>query len=217
LTAEQVLKSIWRMKLLAVLIVLVFVGISAGITMLLPQTYNTTATLRVEVPDLGRGDPASQQKAGQDLARTYTELLKSPNLYKDTVDRQELSVGPAQLRAATNVSNVDGTELIQIKVERSDPAQASSLANAVAQNIVDEYQNTDRERLVLADPAPVPLYPTSPSLQFNMILALLLGTVTSVVLVLMVDHFRSRRHTSLEKRAEAKRDGRAGVRYRAPR
>jgi capsular polysaccharide biosynthesis protein len=205
------------MKWLAIFTLLFFLLISAGITLLLPQMYDTTATLRVEVPDLGRGDPASQQKAGQDLARTYTELLKSPNLYRDTVDRQELSVGPAQLRAVTTVSNVDGTELIQIKVENPDPGQASSLANAVAQNIVDEYQNTDRERLVLADPAPVPLYPTGPSLRFNMILALLLGTVTSLVLVLLVDHFGSRRHTSLEKRAGATINGRVGVRDRAGR
>ncbi len=187
-----ILRTIWRMKWLAVVILLVFLGVSAGVTIILPKVYQATATVRV-TPSEQTADSFSQLQANQALARTYSELLKSPNVYAEAVEEGDLPIDSKELMSSTTVSYVEGTELVQVQVKAREPSQASSWANTVAQTFVEgREENGGEERLVVADPAPVPTAPVSPSWPLNMALALLLGAAAAVGGVLLLNFFSDR-------------------------
>lgn len=191
MSGQRVLKAIWRMKWLAVTILLVFLVVSAAVTVLLPQVYQATATIRV-IPSSETTDEFSQLQTSQALARTYAELLKSPNVYQEAARQENLSVSPQELLNSTTVSYIDGTELIQVQVEGSDPRQASSLADTLAQTFIKQQGIRGQETLTLADPAPVPSQPVRPSLPLNMALALLLGTFVALGGVLLLEFLSDR-------------------------
>src|SRR5918998_6422533 len=178
------------MKWLIVATILVFLGVSAGTTLLLPETYRATAIIRVVPPEQSTKDPYSQVQTSQALARTYAELLKSPNLFETVVDRGESSVSPGALADATTVSYVEGTDLIRVEVESQDPRQASSLANLLANTFIEEKDTSGGQSLALADPASPPAGPVSPSMPLNLALALLLGTGVAAGGGLLLNSFR---------------------------
>jgi capsular exopolysaccharide synthesis family protein len=159
---------------------LVFLIVSMGITLLLPESYQATAIVRVVPPEQSVQDPYSQTETSQALARTYAELFKSPNVFEAAVDRGRSSVSPDALARATTLSYVEGTDLIRVQVESRDPRQARSLANLLANTFIEEKDPSGGQRLALADPASSPLRPVSPSMPLNLALALLLGTGVAV-------------------------------------
>ena len=168
------------MKWLFIIVLLVFLAVSAGVTALLPKSYEATATVRVVPSERTENSPFAEVQASQALAKTYTELLKSPNVYEEAVRSEQLPISSASLRNSTKVSYVEGTELIEVQVETSDPSQASAFANAVAQTFIEEQDHQEGDRLLLVDPAPEPTKPKSPSWRINIALALLLGTAMAV-------------------------------------
>ena len=190
MSGQEVLQSVWRMKRLIIVIILVFVGVSAGVTTILPKIYQATATIRIVLPPKQSTDTFSQVQTSQTLALTYAELFKSPNGFRAAVDRERLSISPGELAGATTVSYVEGTDLIQVQVENSDPREASSLANLLANTFIEENPPEAGEKLVLVDPAPRPEVPVRPSMLLNSVLGLLLGAVMGVGIALLLGYFR---------------------------
>jgi capsular exopolysaccharide synthesis family protein len=177
------------MKWLVIVIILAFLGVSAGVTAILPKVYQATATIRVVLPPQQTTDTFAQVQTSQTLARTYAELFKSPNGFRAAVDRGSLPVGPGELAGATSVSYVEETDLIQVQVENTEPRQASSQANLLAKTFIEENPPQAGEKLVLADPAPPPGPPVRPSMLLNLALGLLLGTVMGVGAALLLGFF----------------------------
>ena len=97
MSGQRILKAVWRLKWLAIMVLLTFLGVSALVTALLPEEYQATATMRV-IPSDQSSDAFSQLQTNQALARTYAELLKSPSVYEEVVDQEGLSVEPEELR-----------------------------------------------------------------------------------------------------------------------
>jgi len=184
------LQVLWRMKWLVVVIIVVFLGVSAGVTILLPKVYQASATIRVVVPPVQTTDTFARVQTSQTLARTYAELFKSPNGFRAAVDRGKLPMSAGELTGATSVSYVEETDLILVQVEDTDPRQASSLANLLARTFIEENPPEAGERLFLADPAPPLGSPVRPSLPLNMTLGFLLGTVTGVGAAILLSFFR---------------------------
>ena len=190
MSGQEVLQTIWRMKWLIFITILVFLGVSAGVTTILPKIYQATATIRIVLPPKQTTDTYSQVQTSQTLARTYAELFKSPNSFRAAVARERLSISSAELAEATTVSYVEGTDLIQVQVENTDPHEAKSLANLLANTFIEENPPEVGEKLVLVDPAPRPGAPVRPSMLLNLVLGLLLGTVMGVGGAILLGFFR---------------------------
>src|SRR5215212_5023042 len=197
----------WRLKWLGLTILAAVLIVSALTTALLPRTYQGTATLRVLPPrTLPEGtDTFAQLQTSQALARTYAELLKYPQIYRETIAKEHLSLGSEALIESTTVTYVEGTELVNVQVEAQDPRLASSRANAVARTFVDEQKEASDERLTLAQPSIMPDEPVSPSWPLNMSLGLVLGTVSALGAVMLWDFLSDRvsSQQELEKLVEA--------------
>jgi len=178
------------MKWLIIVTIAIFVGVSAGVTIIIPKIYQATATVRIVLPPKQATDTFSQVQTSQTLARTYAELFKSPNGFRAAVDRGRLSMSPGELAGATTVSYVEETDLIQVQVESTNPRQASSLANLLANTFIEENPPEAGEKLILADPAPPPGAPVKPSMLLNLVLGLLLGTAMGVGGAILLSFFR---------------------------
>lgn len=193
MSGQAALEAVWRMKWLVMAVILVFVGVSAAVTASLPRIYEATAIVRVVPPEQGADASSfSQVQSSQALARTYAELFKSRNVFEAAVERGDPPVSPSSLASATTVSHVEGTELIEVRVEDSDPNQASSLADLLANTFIAERDTSGGESLVLADPAPLPAQPVRPSLPLNLALALLLGSIVAVGGALLLNFYGDR-------------------------
>jgi succinoglycan biosynthesis transport protein ExoP len=190
LTGQEILQTVWRMKWLVVVTILVFLGVSTGVTILLPKVYQARATVRVVLPPEQTTDTFARVQTSQTLARTYAELFKSPNGFRAAVDRGRLPMDPGELAGATSVSYVEETDLIYVQVEDTDPRQASSLANLLARTFIEENPPEAGEKIVLADPAAPPGAPVRPSMLLNVALGLLLGTVMGVGAAILLGFFR---------------------------
>jgi polysaccharide biosynthesis transport protein len=190
LSGQEALQIVWRMKWLIIVVILVSLGVSAGVTTILPKVYQATATIRIVLPPEQTTDTFARVQTSQTLARTYAELFKSPNGFRAAVDRGRLSMGPGELAGATSVTYVEETDLIQVQVENTDPRKASSLANLLARTFIEENSPEAGEKLVLADPAPPPGGPVRPSMLLNLALGLLLGAVMGVGGAILLGVFR---------------------------
>jgi uncharacterized protein involved in exopolysaccharide biosynthesis len=100
LSGREAFQTIWRMKWLVIVIILAFLGVSAGVTAILPKVYQATATIRVVLPPQQTTDTFAQVQTSQTLARTYAELFKSPNGFRAAVDRGGLPTGPGEARGS---------------------------------------------------------------------------------------------------------------------
>jgi capsular exopolysaccharide synthesis family protein len=137
-------------------------------------------------------DAFSQLQTNQALARTYAELLKSPQTYRETVAKEHLTLRSEDLMNSTTVSYVEGTDLIRVEVRAQDPRQATFRANALAHTFVDEQKDAGDERLTVAEPAFIPNEPESPSWTFNMSMALLLGIASALGGIMLLDFLSDR-------------------------
>lgn len=79
------------------------------------------------------------------------------------------------------ISVIDNTRIIQIKVTNEDPEKAMVIANVyalAAQTFIERTMNTDRPSVF--ESARVPQYPSSPNLVMNVVLAFVLGAAVAV-------------------------------------
>jgi non-specific protein-tyrosine kinase len=118
-------------------LLLLGVGLGAAsafiVSRLQPPVYQATTTLLVsEAP---QGSAASDYQAlltSERLARTYAQLLTSRPVLEDVIVRLHLPTTAELLAEAVRVELVRDTQLIKVRAEHTDPAQAASLANTLA-------------------------------------------------------------------------------------
>lgn len=192
--SRPVLKILWHMRWLIAGTLLVFIGVSAAVTLLLPETYQATAIIRVLAPErnVENPDPYSRVQAGQALARTYAEILKSPDVLEAATDRGGSPGSATAFKGSATVSYIEGTDLIRIQVEDQDPRQASSLANLLASIPTGKADISSGMSIVITNQASPPKSPVRPSMALNLALAGVLGSVFAAGGALLVNRLDSR-------------------------
>ena len=112
-----------------------------------PAGYVGTATLLVnalgEPGTLGPDAP----RGGEELARTYQELVITWPVLTAVIGDLELSVDADQLRNRVEAEALSGTQLIRISAWDDQPQAAADLANSVANNFVTYIVEQQGERI----------------------------------------------------------------------
>src|SRR4051812_37361325 len=181
--------AVWRHKLLVVLILaLTAAGVAAGLYFA-PKTYSATATVSAAATD--------SQTAGADdldaLRGTLAELAGSADVLSEVGDRLTVPRSQDQLRREVSGAWIDGTVLVQVTVEDSDPRVAAEIANAVADVLPQHDPSGGAFTFTTTNPARPPLTYSSP----NLLLAIGAGTVLGLILALCGALLRDRRGTTL--------------------
>jgi capsular exopolysaccharide synthesis family protein len=83
---------------------------------------------------------------GETLAATYGELMRSRPLLMKVIENLSLQTSPDVLSTQINVSTQQGTNLLDITVQDTDPQQAADIANEIVVVFISENINTQLGR-----------------------------------------------------------------------
>jgi polysaccharide biosynthesis transport protein len=191
MTADQLLKVLWRRRVTFLVTFVLVLGAAAAVTAALPKVYTTTAYLLVtQSQEAGSAFEAVQ--VNELLTRTYAELLQTRNIAEDVAARLGPGNRASAVQRATDVSVVSQSQLLSIKADGDTPLRAQQVANTYAQ-IFLERVGAERA-LRIAERAPLVASPSRPQPR----LYLLVGALVALFLATAVALLRHRLDQRLE-------------------
>lgn len=149
-----------------------------------------STTSGASVSDLYNGNRLSQERV-----LSYTQLLMGETLAQRTIDRLQLNMTAAGLKAEVTAKSKPDTVLIDVSVLDASPVRARDIANSLS----DEFVVMAREletpspgfrpeaRVVVEQRATVPSSPVVPNKTRNLAIGILLGGMFGICLALLRD------------------------------
>ncbi len=111
-------------------------------------SYEATATLLIQPAQDARSTEVNLLVAGERLALTYSQMLKSLPVMQRVIEQENLQISPNRLSSKISASPVPDTQLMRLTVSDTSPEQAAFLANKVAQAFTAFIQDMNSERYV---------------------------------------------------------------------
>jgi succinoglycan biosynthesis transport protein ExoP len=142
---------IWKRRWLIITLVLV-AGISSGILSLM-MTKIYEAKTRILVKDPRSSSVSFLEELGsmsKNHIANYVEILKSRTLLQETTERLGLPTDPEdesfkRLHKSIFVQPTQGTDIIEIRVESPDPAEAVRVANMLVDTFISRNLHGNRQ------------------------------------------------------------------------
>jgi capsular polysaccharide biosynthesis protein len=183
---DEALAILWRRKEIVAGFLLFFVLATAVYSKALPEVYVTESTLLVTLSEPQSFDTV---QASQSLARTYANIVESPNVAELVGNR--LGRPRDEVLSTTVLEPVVETQLLKIIAEGRDPQRAKLMADVYADVAVDyaaqQFGSATKARVSLADPAPLPRRPDRPKPTLYTLLAAVLGLPLGLGLAFLRD------------------------------
>lgn len=193
LDLKEIFSLFWNKKLQVILIVMVFLIIGVVYTLgLVKPVYTTSTTLVLAKIDNQKNQNGEDTITTSDLTlnsklvSTYSELVKSKKVLRKVISNLGIKLEEEQLRKNISVSSVKETELIEIKVNNSDAAVATRIANETAKVFIEnvsEMYNISNVHVV--DEAEVPEHPSNIHHVRDVVIFGFGGLVISIIYVLL--------------------------------
>ena len=173
------------------LIVATTIGCSiaaVGLTLQTAPSYQTQAQLFVSVETTG--DVSGALTGGmylQQRLQSYITLVDTPAVLDPVIDQLNLDTNHSQLASQISATNPPDTVLINVLATDGAAQPASDIANATAESLAAEIVRLETTvsgatpvQAELIRTAEVPGAPSSPRLEFNLVLGILLGLLIGV-------------------------------------
>jgi len=129
---RQYISLLWHWSWL-ILLAAILAGTAAYFTsLLMAPIYEASSTLIVnEAPATQASDAYTAVLTSQRLTQTYAEMIIKKPVLNEVIDRMDLPMELEELREMISVTPIRDTQLIEIKVEDTDPGRASEIANEI--------------------------------------------------------------------------------------
>ena len=182
---------ILKKKIWVILLSAVICGVISGLVSfyVLKPTYeaNTTLIVNKEMEDeTAQVSTSDDLNFVQKMAVTYGEIIKSKSVIASTINKLNLDMTYEDLSKAVSVTNVENTQIIKISVQNENPRVAATICNTIP-----EIFSTEAQRIVKAsgtevvDRAIVPEKPIKPNKTINILIAMVLGMMVSVLVIFL--------------------------------
>ncbi len=135
-----------RWWLLIVACALVPAILAFGIASLLPPVYEATVVMMIEPAQDKITNEYSALIAGEQLAVTYSQMVKTDTILQKVIDQIQLNEQPDKLAQKIDVIPINNTQLIQITVKDSTAEGSALLANTVAEVLIDHIQSMQEKK-----------------------------------------------------------------------
>ena len=124
------------------------------VSSLQPKVFEAKATLIVGQSLSGANPAYEQLLVSQDLSATYASVATTPAILAKVIQKLGLTETPEQLARRVSAFAAPGSTLVTITAQDGDPARASAVANALAQELITassagQTQQTDVQRSVI--------------------------------------------------------------------
>jgi non-specific protein-tyrosine kinase len=108
--------------------------------------YEATATLLIQPAQDSRSSEVNLLVAGERLALTYSQMLKSQPVMQRVILQEDLQMSPNQLAGKITAVPVPDTQLMRLTVSDTSGERAAFLANTVAQAFTSFIREMNAER-----------------------------------------------------------------------
>src|SRR5665648_672559 len=140
-----IINVITRRKWLIVIPLAVSIIVSILIMVIIPTKYMATTTLMVEPSKNYQTNELNMLMAGERLAQTYTQMIKSRPILEEVITKLNSDVSAGELSANITVQPVSNTQLIRLSVTSTEKEQAISFANTIATTFISFNENLSNE------------------------------------------------------------------------
>ena len=181
--------------------------------------YDATAKILVQGGQAPGIPTAGEIQASQQLAKNYSDLIKTRPILNQVIDSLSLSYNAGVLSGKISIKSP--RSLIEIEASDPDPQMASQIANATAEIFIEDFrdrqfteiaqfqaslsqygitndaslitaQAATLSSLSIAEPAIPASFPSSPNTRLNIILAAFLGILVGGLLVFLIEYLDDR-------------------------
>ncbi len=185
-------KEIWR-KLWAIILVAVICGSTAfGLTyVLVDPTYEARTLLYVNNSNFSVGNTSfnistSSLSAAQELVNTYIVILKARTSLNEIIEYAELDRTYIELQDMISAAPVNSTEIFEVVVTSTDPAESEKIANAIANLLPKRIAEiVDGSSVRVVDYAIVPTSRSGPNYTLNAFIGLIAGIVLTIAIIVI--------------------------------
>lgn len=184
---KRVFKAVWS-RIWLVCLCAILCGAIAFLTTLyfITPMYQSTAMFYVNngfsVSDAYNAITSGDITAAKSLVDTYIVILNSRSCLNDVIDYANVDLSYSELKKMIAASSVNETEVFQVIVTSSDPAEAENLANAIAYILPKRINDiVDGTTAKIVDYAIQSSTPSSPNRVSNTLAGVLLGGVLCIL------------------------------------
>ena len=117
--------------------------ITALVTVLVPPTYGSTATLLISTPSTGVADSYSASLTAAQRAESYANLAKSSDVLTRVAERLDNEVSAAELAEQVDASVVETTLLLRVDARAKSPDLAQQIATVESDEIIRLVKNLE--------------------------------------------------------------------------
>ncbi|MBC2118134.1 YveK family protein [Listeria booriae] len=193
--ALKIIKNnlIWVIALPLIAMVIAF-GISKYY--LVPQ-YTSSAqifiTINVESGSEKETTVYSEQlRTNMQMANTFNTILKSSRILETVRSEMKLPESNDQLANKINIKSDKDSLVFTVSVEDASPERAREIVNKITQTYQKDLPKlVSNNKIIILEPANLPLEPTSPNIVINTMIAFVLGIIGSILLVSLIYLFRN--------------------------
>ena len=184
------IKSIWEKKILILLVTALFTAVSLAYSIFLvtPQYSSTTKVYVVNQKKDDKAITTQDVQLGTLLVKDYKEIILSNKVMEDSAEKSGLGITAKQLAGKVSVDAPKDTRIISITVRDKDPQVASQLANTVKGVSADQIKEVTKiDDVTTLEEAKAAMFPSSPNIPKNAILATALGFIIAVAGVVLFE------------------------------
>src|SRR3954452_23760561 len=157
MTSDSFLTVVWRRKWIVLGTTVLLAAVVFAYASTQSKVYETSATLLIAQPSNSQTFDAVQ--ASQVAARTYGDVLTSPNIAQQVSDALGGTPSRDDLESDVSADPVPETQLLRLTVSAGDPQQAKRIADTYAQVFTDYVKRTltpvTKVTITIADAASV--------------------------------------------------------------
>lgn len=192
LDLRQVLKILRKWNKLIILITLLTV-LAAGFisTFIMKPVYQAKTLLMVTKASekLEFSQLLSQSPSPVLTMNTYLGQMKSEALMKRVIVRLNLTNQTINsLSGMINASIVKDSNLIELKVNHTDPVMARKIADALSYEYLELMKQFMFSSVVVISPANTPTSPIKPNIKLNIAMAFMVGLLLSIFMALLMEY-----------------------------
>ncbi|GEN36014.1 YveK family protein [Aneurinibacillus danicus] len=195
MNVREVVITLRKRFWMIVLITLLFVAVSAGITYLvMTPVYQAKSELLVNKSQEGSKTGTISRndiESNLQLIETYNVVMKSPRVMDKVAQKMGQPDRVSALTSQISVSAVKDSQVISIEAKDPDKQRAAMLVNTVAQTFQEEITNimkVDNVQILTKAKADTNGGPVQPKPIVNMAVAFVIGLIFSMALAFLLEY-----------------------------
>jgi capsular polysaccharide biosynthesis protein len=180
----DVYRTLWRHKVLIVVMTSVLVGATAVLTSRQTKLYTASSLVRVQHNVQDSQEALGALMTGERLARTYEPVAETKSVRNLANARLQGKVPDDTF--VVDAKQLSDLDLLKVEVTHRDPKVAAAVANTIPVALTRFIDKTDTfpDKITMVERASPPTTPSSPNLTLRLVIALMLGLILSSGLAL---------------------------------